>query len=83
MTESPTGLLDAALPRLQNVRRLAVLGRVTRVIGQVIEASAVPVAVGEVCRLSTASRSVLALVAVVVSAAAPTSAPALAPMPPI
>jgi FliI/YscN family ATPase len=63
MIDSPTGLLDAALPRLQNVRRLAVLGRVTRVIGQVIEASAVPVAVGEVCRLSTASRSVLALVA--------------------
>ncbi|HEY3934426.1 MAG TPA: FliI/YscN family ATPase [Gemmatimonadales bacterium] len=58
-----TALLDAALPRLQAVRRLAVLGRVTRVIGQVVEASSVPVAVGEVCRLSTASRSVLALVA--------------------
>ena len=58
-----TALLDAALPRVHNVRRLALLGRVTRVIGQVVEASAVPVAVGEVCRLSTASRSVLALVA--------------------
>ncbi|HEY4100167.1 MAG TPA: FliI/YscN family ATPase [Gemmatimonadales bacterium] len=58
-----TAILEAALPRLHAVKRLAVLGRVTRVIGQVVEASSVPVAVGEVCRLSTSSRSVLALVA--------------------
>ncbi|HEX4511638.1 MAG TPA: FliI/YscN family ATPase, partial [Burkholderiaceae bacterium] len=58
-----TTLLEPALARLKQVPRLAILGRVTRVIGQVVEASSLPVAVGEVCRVSTASRSVLALVA--------------------
>jgi len=54
---------DAALARIRGVRRLAVYGRITRVVGQVVEASAVPVAVGEVCRLTTSSRTVLAMVA--------------------
>lgn len=58
-----SGEVAAALTRVRSVRRLAVYGRVTRVIGQVIEASAVPVAVGEVCRLTTSSRTVLAMVA--------------------
>ncbi|HEY4321480.1 MAG TPA: FliI/YscN family ATPase [Gemmatimonadales bacterium] len=56
-------LLEPALARLRGVRRLALLGRVTRVVGSVIEASSLPVAVGEVCRLATSSHSVLALVA--------------------
>jgi flagellum-specific ATP synthase len=58
-----TAILEPALARMRDVKRLAVLGRVTRVIGQVVEASSLPVAVGEVCRVTTASRSVLALVA--------------------
>src|SRR5690242_20465959 len=58
-----TALLDTALSRIPGVERLAVFGRVTRVIGQVVEASSLPVAVGEVCRLTTSSRSVLAVVA--------------------
>src|SRR5690606_36814032 len=54
---------EALLERARSVRRLAVYGRVTRVIGQVVEASAIPVAVGEVCRLTTGQRTVLAMVA--------------------
>ncbi len=60
---SDVALLESALGRLKTLPRLVQLGRVTRVIGQVVEASQVPVAVGEVCRLSTAQRSVLAVVA--------------------
>lgn len=60
---SESALLEAAMSRIAQVDRLATFGRVTRVIGQVVEASSLPVAVGEVCRLSTASRSVLAVVA--------------------
>lgn len=55
--------LDATIARVRSVRRLALLGRVTRVIGSVVEASSLPVAVGEVCRVATATHSVLALVA--------------------
>jgi FliI/YscN family ATPase len=54
---------EALLARARSSRRLTTFGRVTRVIGQVVEASAIPVAVGEVCRLSTGSRTVLAMVA--------------------
>src|SRR5690606_24541268 len=54
---------EALLERARSVRRLAVDGRVTREIGQVVEASAIPVAVGEVCRLTTGQRTVLAMVA--------------------
>ncbi len=57
------GLLAPALARLEQVDRLVVHGRVTRVVGQVVEATSLPVAVGEVCRISTLSRSVLAVVA--------------------
>lgn len=56
----------AALPvldRIHSVHRLAQYGRVTRVIGQVVEASAIPVAVGEICRLTTGTRTGLAMVA--------------------
>ncbi len=56
-------VIEAALDRVRSSQRLAIYGRVTRVIGQVVEASAIPVAVGEVCRLSTGSRTVLAMVA--------------------
>ncbi|MES2305366.1 MAG: FliI/YscN family ATPase [Gemmatimonadota bacterium] len=58
-----SALLETALSRISGVERLAAFGRVTRVVGQVVEASSLPVAVGEVCRLTTASRSVLAVVA--------------------
>ncbi|HRP08756.1 MAG TPA: FliI/YscN family ATPase [Gemmatimonadales bacterium] len=56
-------MTEALLERVRSVRRLASYGRVTRVIGQVVEASAIPVAVGEVCRLTTGQRTVLAMVA--------------------
>ncbi len=52
-----------AMDRIRSVDRLAQYGRVTRVIGQVVEASAVPVAVGEICRLTTGARTGLAMVA--------------------
>ncbi|MEO5800773.1 MAG: EscN/YscN/HrcN family type III secretion system ATPase, partial [Gemmatimonadales bacterium] len=58
-----SALLETALSRIPGVERLAAFGRVTRVVGQVVEASSLPVAVGEVCRLTTASKSVLAVVA--------------------
>jgi len=61
MSGSP--VIDELLVRVRSTRRLASYGRVTRVIGQVVEASAIPVAVGEVCRLSTGTRTVLAMVA--------------------
>lgn len=60
---SDAAVLESALGRLKTLPRLVQLGRVTRVIGNVVEASQVPVAVGEVSRLSTAQRSVLAVVA--------------------
>ena len=45
--------LDEALARRRGHRpRFAVCGRVTRVIGQVVEVSSLPVAVGEVCRIA-------------------------------
>lgn len=63
MTDGGLGILAPALEHIEAVDRLVVHGRVTRVIGQVVESTALPVAVGEVCRISTLSRSVLAVVA--------------------
>lgn len=61
MSDSPVS--EALLERVREAKRLVSYGRVTRVIGQVVESSALPVAVGEVCRLMTGSRTVLAMVA--------------------
>jgi flagellum-specific ATP synthase len=56
-------LLEAALARLESVTPFTVHGRVTRVIGQVVEASALDVHVGEVCRIGNLRGSgLLALV---------------------
>ena len=43
--------LGDALSRLDDAPRFSVCGRVNRVIGQVVEVSSLPVAVGEVCRI--------------------------------
>ena len=56
-------MTEELLARVRTAKRLASYGRITRVIGQVVESSAIPVAVGEVCRLSTGQRTVLAMVA--------------------
>ncbi len=45
------GLVSAAIARVGDVPRFAVSGRVTRVVGQVIEASSMPVTLGELCRI--------------------------------
>ncbi len=58
-----SALLERAAERIGAVSRFAILGRVTRVVGQVVEATAVPVAVGEVCRVVSPGKSVLAVVA--------------------
>ncbi len=47
-----TPVLDRALDRVGALPRFVVYGRVTRVIGQVVEVSSMPVAVGEVCRIA-------------------------------
>ena len=44
--------VDSALAQLDAEPRFTVHGRVTRVIGQVVEATALPVAVGEACRVA-------------------------------
>ncbi|NOT07882.1 MAG: FliI/YscN family ATPase [Gemmatimonadales bacterium] len=51
------------LAQVAEVPRLRVLGRVTRVVGQVMETTALPVAVGEVCRVVSGDRAELAIVA--------------------
>ncbi len=43
-----------ALRRIEETPRFTVYGRVTRVIGQVIESSWLPVALGEICRIESA-----------------------------
>ncbi|MGE0351727.1 MAG: FliI/YscN family ATPase [Gemmatimonadales bacterium] len=48
----PTPLLADWLARIDNTPRFVVFGRVTRVIGQVVEATSLSVAVGEVCRIT-------------------------------
>jgi FliI/YscN family ATPase len=53
MTEpGPGGALDRALGLIEAAPRFDVHGRVTRVIGQVVEVSSIPVAVGELCRIA-------------------------------
>ncbi|MGE0552348.1 MAG: FliI/YscN family ATPase, partial [Gemmatimonadales bacterium] len=61
MTDSPASELGLALAATP---RYAVQGRVTRVVGQVVEATALEIAVGEVCRIEmSASHGMLAQVA--------------------
>ena len=58
-----TNAYDRAMGVLDLAPRFAVYGRVNRVIGQVVEASSLPVAVGEVCRIAPDDHhGVLALV---------------------
>ena len=47
-----TAWLGHTLAQLEDLPRFTVCGRVTRVIGQVVEVSSLPVAVGEVCRIA-------------------------------
>jgi flagellum-specific ATP synthase len=47
------GMVAAALGRAASVPRFTVHSRVTRVIGQVVEASSLPVALGELCRIES------------------------------
>ena len=51
MTEPIHGM-SLALERIAQEPRFRVYGRVTRVVGQVVETSSIPVAVGEVCRIA-------------------------------
>jgi FliI/YscN family ATPase len=51
-----SGWLEEALARIEAAPRFGVYGCVTRVIGQVVEASSLPVAVGDVCRLAPDER---------------------------
>ena len=63
MTESTAAQLVAeARRRLETAPRFAVHSRVTRVIGQVVEASPIDVRVGEVCRIAAGGPTLLALV---------------------
>ncbi len=63
MTDTIHGM-SAALERIAGEPRFRVFGRVTRVIGQVVETSSLPVAVGDVCRIAPdAERGILAQVA--------------------
>ena len=63
---SETGLenpwLAEALSMLETTPRFTVCGRVIRVIGQVVEATSLPVGVGEVCRLPDERGGILAQV---------------------
>ncbi|HXF95508.1 MAG TPA: EscN/YscN/HrcN family type III secretion system ATPase, partial [Gemmatimonadales bacterium] len=52
MTEPVPVTADSLADAVADTSRFAVYGRVTRVIGQVVEASSLPVAVGEVCRVA-------------------------------
>jgi FliI/YscN family ATPase len=64
MSERDTDRLQGALVTLAEQPRFKSCGRVTRVIGQVIEASSLPVAVGDLCRIELNERSgILAQVA--------------------
>ena len=56
MTEPLRQRVAAALGRITDSPRFAVHGRVTRVIGQVVEASSLEVALGELCRVESHSR---------------------------
>ncbi len=50
-----TPLLRGALQRIAGAPGFTIYGRVTRVVGQVIEASSLPVALGELCRIESPS----------------------------
>jgi len=52
MTDPVPVPADPLAEAVAGTPRFAVYGRVTRVIGQVVEASSLPVAVGEVCRVA-------------------------------
>ena len=52
----PSHLVAETLSRIDNAPRFAVHGRVTRVIGQVVEASSLDVALGELCRIESHGR---------------------------
>ncbi len=53
---SPNGWTAEALSRIESAPRFTVHGRVTRVIGQVVEASSLDVALGELCRIESLGR---------------------------
>lgn len=57
MTDPHAGWLDGTLATIADAPRFTVWGRVTRVIGQVVEVSSLPVAVGEVCRIAPDAHS--------------------------
>jgi len=64
MTPIPSDSATRALERIAGADRFGVHGRVRRVIGQVVEATSLEVAVGEVCRIAVGpDAGVLALVA--------------------
>jgi FliI/YscN family ATPase len=52
MAERAPAMLDAPLAALEATARFTVHGRVTRVIGQVVEASSMALGVGEACRIA-------------------------------
>jgi FliI/YscN family ATPase len=56
MTEPLRQRVAAALGRINDSSRFAIHGRVTRVIGQVVEASSLEVALGELCRVESHGR---------------------------
>ena len=63
MTDA-TGWMERTQAVLEDAPRYTVLGRVTRVIGQVVEVTSLPVAVGDVCRIAPDDRTgILAQVA--------------------
>ncbi|MFN8651583.1 MAG: FliI/YscN family ATPase [Gemmatimonadales bacterium] len=56
MTEPLEQRVAAAITRVNESPRFAIHGRVTRVIGQVVEASSLEVALGELCRVESHGR---------------------------
>jgi len=50
-----------AMAAVADAPRFSVSGRITRVVGQVVETTPLPVALGEVCRISSGDRPVLAV----------------------
>lgn len=55
MSDRPRAHLAAALERIAGAPPFTIYGRVTRVVGQVIEATSLPVKLGELCRVENAS----------------------------
>jgi FliI/YscN family ATPase len=58
-SSSPIPWLEDALGRIGVAPRFVTCGRVTRVIGQVVEVSSLPVAVGELCRITPEGRGAI------------------------